>query len=81
MGGNGWDEAMHAHEVERDRAKFFLSKGRSPSLSASRDYYEQKAEDPSVPLPERKLWQRLADEITQRLNDRDDPHKDQAGLF
>lgn len=81
MSGSGWDEAMHAHEVERDRARHFLSKGRSVSLSVSRDYYEEKAEDDTLPLAERSMWQRLADEITQRLNDRADPTEGQSALF
>lgn len=81
MSGNGWDAAMEALEVNKARARQGLEKGRTPSLSVSRDYYEKKAADETLPLAERTMWQRLADEITQRLNDRDDPHQDQSRLF
>lgn len=43
---------------------------REPSLAETRDWYEERANDPRESPGDRRMWQLLADEITNRLGDR-----------
>lgn len=48
---------------------------REPSLQETRDWYEERANDPLESPGDRKMWQALADEITRRLGE-DQPADD-----
>jgi len=73
------DEGIkHLRMVER--ARYHLRQARQPSLTAIRDYYVERAGDPETPPEVRGLWQRLADEISHRLND-GVPTEEQGSLF
>lgn len=67
----------HQFKVEQLRA----SLNGQPSLSSTRDYYLSMASDPNQPPEHRELWQRLADEITRRLNDGAPMAESQGELF
>lgn len=70
----------HMAEVEKTRAYIRRS---DPSLKQMRDYYQRMAQietehgDPDTAA----LWQKLADEITHRLNDEGPAHEGQAQLW
>jgi hypothetical protein len=73
------DEVLrHQNAVERLRLQLGT---RTPSLKNQRDYFEEMAANEGLPEADRVLWARLAEEITQRLNDRDDASSQQPGLF
>lgn len=74
--GEDWHLA-HMEEVAQLRAK---TRGTSPSLAKSRDYYEMKAADEDTPEREREQWAQLARELTLRLNDRDTPQLEELPL-
>ena len=44
---------------------------REPSLTELRDWCEEQAANPLIPRTEQDQWQRLADEYTARLGDRE----------
>ena len=74
----GDDMLKHDNAIERLRLQLGT---RTPSLKDQRDYYEQQAENPDLPLPERALWRQLADELTGRLGDRGDHGGEQLALL
>jgi hypothetical protein len=57
-----------AHRVMVERVKSALGT-RSPSLKQQRDYFQSQADDTDQTREHRDLWQQLADEISQRLNE------------
>lgn len=64
-----WDEQQQAQEAARRVARAALSR-RTVGLKDQRDWFEERAADPLTPAKDRALWQRLADEVTVRLGDR-----------
>lgn len=52
---------------------------KQPTLAEQRDWFEERANDPLESHQDRQMWQKLADELTARLNDRADDT--QEGLF
>lgn len=68
----------HLRDVERVRAN---SRSTQPSLREMRDYYLSKAAEQNGDTATADLWQRLADEITHRLNDGGPVNDGQSALF
>lgn len=72
------DVAKHLHNVERVR--FHFTWGRPPTLTAQRDYYLERANNPDEAEHDRHLWKMLADELSYRVND-GPPTEEQSSLF
>lgn len=73
------EDWWYEHRADVARARAALGT-KTPSLASQRDWYVKQAADVSNSGHDRVLWQRLADELTQRLGDKAVP-ADEPGLW
>lgn len=63
---NDLDNVISAHEREARRDRLGLGV-RTPSLTSSLRHYEKMASHPAATVPERTQWERLAEEVRDRI--------------